>query len=293
MTTATPLPLPADDGLAERGAPQIQSVVRALAIVEALAQARRPMALSELCSQTELKPSTAHHLLGTLVARGWVRHDLRTRHYALGGRLGELSLLIPVAGDELMAAARPAVLHLAEQSGEAVHLATMRGFELVTLMKVEWTQAVRVDTGAVGKSQAAHATATGKAVIATWPASQLDELLARHPLRRFTGRTLTDPQRLRSHLRRVQRTGFADDLEEFQPGVRCIGAPVLGADGQARAAVSCSMPTMRADRRNTASVRLLLQACVDTISKQLGHHPEPASPIANPEARETLTKETA
>jgi IclR family acetate operon transcriptional repressor len=190
---------------------------------------------------------------------------------------------MPAAADDLLPIARPAVLRLAEATGEAVHLATMQGCELVTLLKVASTQAVRVDTGAVGKSQAAHATATGKALIAWWPAQQLEALLARAALRRFTERTITDPARLIAHLARVRRLGFAEDIEEFQPGVRCIGAPVRDAGGEVRAAVSCSMPTMRADRRNTQRVRTMVQACVDTISQQLGHRPaEPALSTSNP-----------
>ncbi|MEF7613194.1 IclR family transcriptional regulator [Aquincola sp. MAHUQ-54] len=280
MTAAQPLqPLSADlaEAVAGRGAPQIQSVVRALTILELLAAAGHPLALSELCSRAGLKPSTCHHLLGTLVARGYVRHDLRTRDYGLGGRMAELCAQ-PSEHSALLPLAQPAVRLLGTASGEAVHLATMQGCELVTLLKFDSTHAVRVDTGAVGKSQAAHATATGKALIAWWPRPQLDLLIERVALRRFTDRTITDAAQLHTHLAKVRRNGYAEDIEEFQPGVHCIGAPVRGADGGVVAAVSCSMPTMRANRRTAAQVRGLVLACTQEISHRLGHRPSGPTP---------------
>lgn len=255
-----------------RGAPQIQSVVRALTIVEVLARAGRTLALSELCALTGLKRSTAHHLLGTLLARGFVRQDLATREYGIGGRLSELCSLRQEP-HQLSDIARGPVRELNQATGEAVHLAVMQGYELVTLLKFDSTHAVRVDTAGPGKSQAAHATATGKAMIAWWPRERLDTLILKLSLRRFTERTITDAALLHGHLARVRKRGWADDIEEFQPGVHCIGAPIRGADASVVAAVSASMPTMRADRRNAARLRELVQHCTTQVSRQLGLHP--------------------
>lgn len=253
-----------------RSAAQIQSVARALTIVELLAEAGRSLPLSVLSQRAGLKPSTCHHLLGTLVARGWVRHDMCTRNYMLGDRIAELH---ERAADPkaLPALAQAAVQALGVASGEAVHLATMQGYELVTLLKVECTHAVRVDTGAVGKSWAAHATATGKALLADWPRERLDQLVTRIGLRRFTERTITDPARLHDHLARVRRAGHAEDVEEFQPGVHCIGAPVHSPCGDVVAAVSCSMPTMRSNRASVARIRELVRHCAHDVSMRLGH----------------------
>lgn len=260
-------------------AQHIQSVARALDIVETLAATGRAMPLSALVDRTGLKPSTCHHLLGTLVARGWVRHDLRTREYALGPRINELASR-PANASSVLPVAQTAVRELSAGTGEAVHLATMQGFELVTLLKFDSTHAVRVDTGAVGKSQAAHATATGKALIAWWQRAQLDDLIQRVSLRRFTEHTIVEPARLHDHLARVRRQGWAQDVEEFQPGVHCIGAPVRGPGGNVVAAVSCSMPTMRSNRRTAARVRALVQTCTNDISHRLGHRPSTVSTVS-------------
>lgn len=249
---------------------QGRSVQRALGLIELLARAGRPLALSEIGARAGLTPSTCHHLLGTLVARGWARHDLRTRHYALGSRLAELAGGA-TAGAEIATLAMPALRWLNEACGEAVHLAEMQGLVLHTQVRLEAVHAVRVDTGAMAKSGAAHATATGKVLLACGPAARVEALLSAQPLARFTPRTLVEAHALRTELARVRQQGYALDDEEFQPGVVCIGAAVHGVDGAAIAAVSCSLPTLRAGRRNRTQVRAQVLECARRISESLGH----------------------
>lgn len=277
MTSPALAPAESADRPAPRAALQIQSVARALNLVELLALAGRPLALSEVSAHAGLKLSTCHHLLGTLVARGWARHDRRSRDYALGPRLAELPGS-RVAAHELVPLALPAVRALNEACGEAAHVAVMQGYELVTLLKLDSSHAVRVDTGGLGKSNAAHATATGKALLAHWRREQVDQFIERMTLRRFTERTIIEAAQLHSHLEDVRRLGIAEDVEEFQPGVHCIGAPVAGADGSVVAAVSCSLPLMRAGRRNATRVRELVRDCARSISHQFGHRPD-AHPV--------------
>lgn len=245
---------------------QVRSVTRALNLIELLATAGRPLALSELRAGADLPPSTAHHLLGTLVARGYACHDAKSRAYSMGSRLAELTRRRD-DGRELAATALPVLQEFNRQCGETVHMAQMQGFSLVTLVKLDSSQAVRVDTSALAKAEAAHATATGKAILAHWPQPRLQDYLARHPLRAYTARTLTDPEALAEELMRVRRCGWAEDDEEFHAGVWCVGAPIRGADGQAVAAVSCSLPVMRAGRAQAARLRRLVRACADEISR--------------------------
>ncbi len=247
---------------------QVRSVTRALNLIELLATAGRPLALSELRARADLPPSTAHHLLGTLVARGYAHHDAKSRAYSMGRRLAELTQP-PGGAQNLASVAMPLLKELNAACGEAVHLARMQGFSLDTLARLESSQAVRVDTSALAKSDAAHATATGKALLAHWPAPQLQAYLQHAPLRRFTPHTLTDPAALATQLLRVQRRGYAEDDEEFHLGVWCVGAPVRDASGQVVAAVSCSMPVMRASRQEATRLRQLVCACTQDISQRL------------------------
>src|SRR5712664_3718107 len=133
----------------------IQSVDRALTLLETIAELGGETTLSRLASRTGLNISTCHHLLATLVQRGFVTKGLGRRGYALGAR----------------------ILYLSH--------ACLQVDELVTVLKREARHAVRVDAGPLGTSDAAHATATGKAMLAWLPEDEIRRIVMAHGMTRF------------------------------------------------------------------------------------------------------------
>lgn len=247
----------------------IQSVDRALLLLETMAQARGTISLRDLCEATGLNTSTSHHLLMTLAYRGYVRQDARSKEYGLGHKLFELS----AAGArqiDIVQLAMPALERLNEQTGEAVHLAVLEGRDLVTVAKLDSRHAVRVDSGMMGKSGAAHATATGKAILAWLPEPEMRAILDARGMPAYTDNTVTSADELIRQLALVRRHGYAADHEEFQPGVICIGTAVRDHMGAVVASISCSAPTMRAGEEELASIREAVKRTATEISMQLG-----------------------
>ncbi len=119
-----------------------------------------------------------------------------------------------------------------------MHLAVLQADNIVTLVKREARHAVRVDSGMIGRSDAPHATATGKAMIAWLPEDQIRRMLPADGLKRFTEKTILDFDTLIDELRHVRRNGFAIDREEFQPGVICIGSAIRDHAGAVVGAIS-------------------------------------------------------
>jgi IclR family acetate operon transcriptional repressor len=248
----------------------IQSVDRALAIVDVLAQGRQALALVEISARTQLNVSTCHHLLATLQRRGFVVQDPRTKEYLLGNKVFELSDARERQLDFVFLA-RPVMDDLSRTTGEAIHLAVLDAGQLATLVKIEARHAVRVDATLVGKSNAAHASASGKALLAYLPKSELDAALANSGLTRFTEKTIRSREVLDEELARIRRQGYSEDYEEFQPGVLCFGAPVFNRDGRVLAALSCSLPTMRVTEVVRRRVQRLVVKAAKELSIQLGH----------------------
>lgn len=267
-----------------RAKPQIQSVDRALDILEILKDSRTPLSLSQISAQAGLKASTCHHLLSTLVQRGYVGQDVRTRGYGLGNKIFDLADARSRQID-LIEIVLPLLRELNASTTEAVHLAVIEAHELATLVKLDSLHAVKVDSGAVGKAAAAHATATGKAQIAFWPPSALDALIQQKGLTRFTPRTICDYAQLSADLALVRARGYSEDREEFQPGVICIGAPIYNRLGEVVASLSCSTPTQRADARNLKRIRDLVIKAAAAASQQLGH---PAPRLQNRQPRKRI-----
>ena len=132
----------------------IQSVDRALSLLEALAEAGGEASLTDLSRRTRLNVSTCHHLLSTLVNWGYVAKVPGRRSYALGARvlyLGHACL----RQVDLPRRAQAHIDRINAVTGETVHLAVLQGDNIVTLVKREARHAVRVDTGMVGTQRRA------------------------------------------------------------------------------------------------------------------------------------------
>jgi IclR family acetate operon transcriptional repressor len=245
----------------------IQSVDRALYLLETIAEAGGEATLTELATRTGLNISTCHHLLATLIQRGFAAKVPGRRLYALGARilyLGHTCLQV-----DLPRRAQPYLEAINQATGETVHLAALQGDAVITLAVREARHAVRVDTGKIGKLDAPHATSVGKAILAWLPEDEMRRILA-HGMKRFTDKTITEFPALVESLRAVRRNGYAVDREEFLPGVICVGAAIRDQAGTVIGAISASTPTMRASDEHVALMRDEIVAATRSLSAEFG-----------------------
>jgi IclR family acetate operon transcriptional repressor len=263
-------PPPVGRGRGERQG--IQSVDRALLLLEMIAELGGEATLTVLAGRTGLNVSTCHHLLATLVQRGFVTQGQSRRSYALGARI--LYLSHACLQVDLPRRAEPYIERINRATGETVHLAARQGDHVVTLLSREARHAVRVNSGALGNVDAAHATAAGKAMLAWLPENEIRRILAVRGITRFTPNTITEFPALIEELRLVRRNGFSMEREEFQPGVVCVGAAIRDHAGAVVGAISASTPSMRATDEHLARMRDEVVSATRALSAELG---EPGS----------------
>jgi IclR family acetate operon transcriptional repressor len=245
----------------------IQSVDRALYLLETIAEAGGEATLTELANRTGLNISTCHHLLATLIKRGFATKVTGRRLYALGARicvLGHACLQV-----DLPRRAQPYLEAINEATGEAVHLAALQGDTIVVLAVREARYPVRVHTGKIGKLESPHATTIGKAILAWLPDEEVQRMLA-GGLKRFTEHTITEVPALLESLRVVRRTGYAVEHEEHFAGVSCVGAAIRDQAGTVIGAISASTPLMRADEEHLALMRDEILAATRALSAEYG-----------------------
>jgi IclR family transcriptional regulator, acetate operon repressor len=245
----------------------IQSVDRALLLLETIAEAGGEATLTELASRTGLNISTCHHLLATLIQRGFATKVPGRRLYALGVRiiyLGHVCLQV-----DLPRRAQPYLETINRATGETVHLAALQGDAVVTLAVREAKHAVRVESGRVGKMDAPHATSAGKAILAWLPEDEIRRML-NGGMKRFTDKTITEFPALIESLRIVRRNGYAIDREEFLPGVICVGAAIRDQAGTVIGAISASTPAMRATEEHIALMRDEILVATRALSAEFG-----------------------
>ena len=247
----------------------IQALDRAFLILDVIADAGGEAKLTEIANIAGLNISTCHHLISTLHNWGYVARGPNNRSYVLGSRILHLSAAC-LRQVDLPRRAQSFVDRLNDQTREAVHLAIMQDTNLVNVLRRDARHAVRVDAGLGGNANAAHATATGKAILAWLPPTELDRIVADNGLTAFTPHTITDIDRLKEELRLTRRNGFAMDREEFQLGVVCIGAAIRDHAGAVVGSIGVSSPVFRATAEYIDQIRAHLLAAVDELSTELG-----------------------
>lgn len=226
---------------ADTGGSQVKSAVRTVKLLEYFAGRPGLHSLTSVQEAVGYPKSSLFMLLRTLVDLGWIETDATGTRYGIGVR----ALLVGtscVDGDEVVAAARPALDRLAEDTAETLHLARLDGTHVVTLATRPSPHHLRPFTR-VGRRLPAHSTALGKALLATHTDDQLRSLLP-PVLPRLTEHTLTDREQLLAELHTVRAQGYAVDREENTLGLRCFGV-ALPYRAPARDALSCSVPVAR------------------------------------------------
>ena len=247
---------------------QVQSLVRALAIVNRLAAADEGATLTEVAQQVGLSPSTAHRLLTTLEQERYVRFDAERRLWSVGVQAF-------VAGSaflktrSLVPTARPHMRALMEESEETVNLAVEDQAEAVYLSQVECRQMMRAFARPGGRVPL-HCSSVGKALLSAMPDADVARVLHRHGLARVTVKTLITTPALRDDLARARTRGYAIDDEEHAVGLRCIAAVVFNEAADPLAAVSLSGPMARIPDERIPLLGDLVRRTADAVTAQLG-----------------------
>jgi IclR family acetate operon transcriptional repressor len=247
--------------------PRVQSLERALDLLEALAGAD-DLGVSEVAAQTGLVPSTAHRLLGTLVARGYASQNAATGRYQLGYKLLELTSGVQDRLGRLRTAARPHLEAIQGETGETTNLVILEGRDVVYIESVSGTRSVRLHTE-VGRSIPAHTSGAGKALLAWREPSDVAALLDGAPLAPSTPRTLTTLDGLQEDLAKIRRRGYSTDNEEHELGVACVATPVLDRAQRPIAAISVSGPISRILNPGTPDLAGLLREHAEAVSASL------------------------
>jgi IclR family transcriptional regulator, acetate operon repressor len=247
----------------------IQALDRAFLILDIIADAGGEAKLTEISTTAGLNVSTCHHLISTLCNWGYVARGIDSKTYVLGPRILHLSAAC-LRQVDLPRRAQHYVDRLNEQTRETIQLSIMQDTSLVNVLRREARQAVRVDGGLGGKLNAAHATATGKAILAWLPPIECSRIIAHQGLTGFTPNTITNFDKLTEELRLTRRRGFAIDQEEFHPGVVCVGAAIRDHAGAVVGSIGVAMPLFRASAEYLDRVKEQLIAAVDELSIELG-----------------------
>ncbi len=253
-------------------APQVLTTVRnALRVLKVFRDASGDLGVSDLARRVDLGKSTVHRLVTTLTAEGFLTQDPATGRYRLGLVLAELGAAATIDKNFHAAAIGP-LEELWKLTGETVQLALLDGREVVFVERIESPNTLRL-FNEVGRRNWAHASGTGKVLLAFLPSDELDRLLDGWKLPALTPHTITDPAALREELDRVRARGYSQNINEASVGIVSVGAPIRDATGRAVAAVSSAGPALRLHAAVMESHAGAVLAAAEAISRNLGWRP--------------------
>ena len=215
----------------------VQSLHRALDVLEGFAAAGGTASLSDVAAACGLPLPTVHRLAGTLADRGYLRR-LPDRRYCLGSRLVPLGTEAhALLGERAM----PVLRDLARLTGESANLAVLTQGRAEYVSQAQGRHAMRIFTE-VGNRVELHCTGVGKALLAVLPPERAGQLVDAADLAAHTPATITDPAALHAELDLIRARGYALDEGEMEAGVRCVA---VGVGGPVPMAVSVSGPAAR------------------------------------------------
>jgi IclR family acetate operon transcriptional repressor len=219
----------------------VGSVQRAFAVLDALAEANSDLGTNELARRTGVNPSTVSRLLATLVAGGLVEHLPDSGRYRLGPRLVQLGNAV-LARLDLREIARPHLHALVESTGETATLSAAGDQDAVTVDFVQSPSSVQ-GVAQIGRPSIAHATATGKVLLAFGRRA-----LPPGPLESYTKRTIATRSALEAELAAIRERGYAYNFGEREDDLHAIAAPIWGDHRELAAIIGVQGPASRFDQ---------------------------------------------
>ncbi|MDX8054912.1 IclR family transcriptional regulator [Lentzea sp. BCCO 10_0798] len=247
-------------------AAQVQSVDRAISVLELLAQGEA--GITEIAGELGVHKSTVSRLVSVLEARGLVEQLGERGKYAIG--FGVVRLAGAATGRmDLTKLGQPVCQTLADTFGETVNIAVHDAGVAINITQARGSAAVSA-VNWIGQRTPLHATSSGKILLAFLPPDERKRLVSL-PLDSYTENTLVDGDRLLAELETVASQGFAACFEELELGLHAVAVPVRGHRGEVVAAMSASGPSYRLSRQRVAEIVPAMSAAAADLSAQLGY----------------------
>ena len=246
-----------------------QAVRRAIAVLKAFSDDAPEMGVTEVSRKVNLHKSTVYRLLSAFEGEGLIAKNPETGKNRIGPELIVLGEQV-LRHTDVHRVALPFLRDMADRTGETVDLEVLSGGNVVTIEEIAGKHVVAA-AGAIGMPWAAHATSTGKVLLAFQPPEKQRQILVR-TLKKFTPRTITDSKVLSRDLIKIREQGYAVSYGELEDHLIAIGLPIRSRNGDAIAAVSISGPDTRlTPDKLPGLIRIGLDTC-SKISARLGYH---------------------
>ena len=247
----------------------IGSVIKAVEILEALANSDDGLSLTEISSQLDYGVSAAYHILNTLKLCNMIEQDKKTKKYRIGIGIFRMSGMAK-RNNVLVNTAQQYLDKLRVIVNETSNLVILDGDEVEYIAQSESAQLLKMFTQ-LGAKVPLYCTGGGKLILAYKPQSYQDLILGRINFKQFTKNTICTADDLRKEFEIIKKQGYALDMEEREEGITCAAAPVFDCYGEVVAAMSISGPTYRLKEKGLDNIISNIIAVAMELSLSMGY----------------------
>jgi DNA-binding IclR family transcriptional regulator len=255
----------------------ITALQRGLRLLQLFTQSERGLTAMQVARHSGLPVSTVHRFLVNLESSGFLNcsaegtYHLGIACFSIGqAALGQL---------DIRRLSLPHLRELNQHTRETIHLTVRHGLSAVYVEKLDSPEHLRIHSR-IGVSVPLYCTAVGKVLLAYMPADEQQTVLGQIELKRLTPNTAGSLQELQTELQRVRKNGYACDLEEHEPHIRCIAAPIWDHLGSVQASLSLTAPVVRMPVNRLRQLAPMIQEAGLRISRELGY--QPPSKVSDP-----------
>jgi DNA-binding IclR family transcriptional regulator len=246
----------------------ITSLQRGLRLLGLFATQEKGLSATDVARLSSLPVSTVHRFLVNLESAGFLNCD-SSGVYQLG--IACVSLGHAVRGQlDVRRASLPFLQELNHRTRETVHLTVRHGLTAVYVEKLDSPEPLRIHSR-IGATVPLYCTAVGKVLLAYLPEAEREKIFEQMELKRFTENTAGNLQELQTELFRTRKNGYACDLEEHEPHIRCIAAPIWDHAGSVNSSLSVTGPAVRMSAARLRQIAPLIREAGLKISEQLGY----------------------
>ena len=247
---------------------RVQSIDRAVKILECFNEENKELRLSEISERLNLNKSTVHGIISTLKYNGFISQDDETQKYKLGIRFVEFGDLV-INSMNIRNAALPVIDGVSDKIEETVHVAMLDGVDVVWIEKRECTKSIKTSTK-IGARLPAYTTADGKMIICYQNKDRIKTYLPKR-IPQHTQNTITNKGEFIRKLEEIKKNGYAIDNEEYVEGLKCVAAPIFDHDGKVRFSLSITGPAFRMKEERIKEMIVVIKEAANEISRRIGY----------------------
>jgi len=247
----------------------VKSATRVCQILTLIGQSRGGLRNAEIAKALSFPTSSTSGLLASLVNQKFLMLDSETQKYSLGPQLLSLAGNY-LNGLDLIQHCRPVTQKLAEDTGESVEISIRSDYDVVSVFREESKQLIKHSIP-IGRRSPLHATASGKAILAFLPETEIEKYFSSVELLPITKKTITDPKILRRQLEEIRTTGIAYNWGELSEQINGIAAPIFNIYETVVASMVVTIPNWRYTKKKEKHFQSCLKIAANELSQKLGY----------------------